>query len=315
MAEFDLIDRIRRRVIARGDVMLGIGDDAALLTPPYGTQLAVATDTLNIGVHFPSDTAPADIGWKALAVNLSDLAAMGAAPAWCSLSLSMLDDDVVWLDGFLDGFSTLAARHEVALIGGDTTRGPLSICVSVIGFVEPGAALRRDGAKPGDDVWVSGTLGDAAAALALWRAGKVMPDALRHRLDRPTPRVALGRALIGIAHAGIDVSDGLLADLGHVANASAVGIEIEIDRLPASSALIALAADDEQRRRWQATGGDDYELCFTASIEQRARIDALSDALALPLTRIGSAWDGKGVQAIANGRPWQSTQSGYLHFS
>ncbi|TZF89928.1 thiamine-phosphate kinase, partial [Cognatilysobacter lacus] len=161
--EFDLIARIRDRAVSRDDVILGIGDDAALLAVPVGRQLVVAMDTLNEGVHFPVATRAADVGWKSLAVNLSDLAAMGATPAWCVLSLSLPAPDAHWLDGFLDGFSELARLHRVALVGGDTTRGPLSICIAVHGFVEPGRALRRDGARVGDDVWVSGTLGDAAA--------------------------------------------------------------------------------------------------------------------------------------------------------
>jgi thiamine-monophosphate kinase len=164
-AEFDLIDRIRARVAQRGDVIVGIGDDAAVLQVPVGKQLVIATDTLNAGVHFPHDTAPADIGWKALAVNLSDLAAMGAQPAWCTLSLSLPAADAGWVDAFLDGFLELATHHGVALVGGDTTRGPLSIGVTVHGFVEPGRALIRHAAKVGDEVWVSGTLGDAAGAL------------------------------------------------------------------------------------------------------------------------------------------------------
>ncbi|KGO99126.1 thiamine-phosphate kinase, partial [Novilysobacter defluvii] len=196
MAEFDLIDRIRRRIPARADVALGIGDDAALLQVPAGRQLVVCADTLNEGIHFPAGTAAADIGWKALAVNLSDLAAMGAEPAWCTLSLSLPAPDVAWLDAFLDGFLELAALHRVALVGGDTTRGPLSVSVTAHGFVEPGRALLRGGAGVGEDIWVSGTLGDAAAALALLEQGA--PDALRQRLDRPTPRVELGRALAGI---------------------------------------------------------------------------------------------------------------------
>ena len=216
VAEFDLIARIRARAATRGDVILGIGDDAALLQPPAGMQLVVAMDTLNSGVHFPPETAAADIGWKALAVNLSDLAAMGAQPAWCTLSLSLPDADAGFVDGFVDGFLELAERHGVALVGGDTTRGPLSVCVTVHGFVEPGTALRRAGARAGDEIWISGTVGDAAAALAQWRAGRGADAALRSRLDRPIPRVALGRALRGIASSCIDVSDGLAADLGHI---------------------------------------------------------------------------------------------------
>ena len=198
IAEFDLIARIRARAGSRGDVVLGIGDDAALLQPPAGMQLVVAMDTLNSGVHFPPATAPADIGWKALAVNLSDLAAMGALPAWCTLSLSLPEASDAFVDGFLDGFLELARQHDVALVGGDTTRGPLSVCVTAHGLVEPGMALRRDGARVGDEIWVSGTLGDAAGALAQWQSAGDGDALLRARLDRPTPRVALGRALRGL---------------------------------------------------------------------------------------------------------------------
>lgn len=315
MAEFSLIERIRRRAAAREDVVLGIGDDAALLRVPPGRELAVAMDTLNAGVHFPDGTAAADVGWKALAVNLSDLAAMGAEPAWCTLSLSLPQADAAWLDGFLDGFLELAAAHRVALVGGDTTRGPLSVCVTVHGLIEPGSALRRDGARVGDAVWVSGTLGDAAGALRQWQQQGVGVDpALRDRLDRPTPRVALGRALRGIAHAAIDVSDGLLADLGHVCAASGLAAEIELDALPCSAALAA-AFDRDTRRALQAAGGDDYELCFTAPAEASAAIGALARALALPLARIGRTVEGAGVRALtADGTPWQPARAGYEHF-
>lgn len=314
--EFDLIERIRARAGTRNDVVLGIGDDAALLAPPLGMQLVVATDTLNIGVHFPPETSAYDIGWKALAVNLSDLAAMGAQPAWCSLSLSMPHADGEWVYAFIDGFSALASMHDVALIGGDTTRGPLSICVSVIGFVDPGRALRRDGAQVGDDIWVSGTLGDAAAALSLWQSGKSTPDALRTRLDQPTPRIELGRALSGIAHACIDVSDGLLADLGHICTASGVGAEIDVDALPASSELRAVALNDaDALRHWQATGGDDYELCFTVSAND---YDAVLDAASLlgtTTTRIGRVTATEGMRALQEGIEWRPSSTGHEHFS
>jgi thiamine-monophosphate kinase len=309
--EFDLIARIRSRVgEARSDVLLGIGDDAALLQVPAGMQLVVAMDTLNAGVHFPVDTAPADIGWKALAVNLSDLAAMGALPAWCTLSLSLPAAEADFVDGFLDGFLALAGQHDVALVGGDTTRGPLSVCVTAHGLVERGTALRRAGACAGDDLWVSGTLGDAAAALMQWQAGDAIDPALRARLDRPTPRLALGRALRGMASACIDVSDGLLADLGHLCAASGVGAEVEVDALPASAALRA-AFDGDTRRRLQATGGDDYELCFSASPAQREAIVALAGT-----TRIGRIVPGAGMRAMtADGTAWQPTRAGYQHFA
>ena len=311
--EFDLIARIRARVGTRDDVVLGIGDDAALLAPPPGLQLVVTADTLNAGVHFPHDTAPADIGWKSLAVNLSDLAAMGAAPAWCTLSLSLPQPDAAWIDGFLDGFLDLAGEHGIALVGGDTTRGPLSISVTAMGLVEPGRALRRDGARVGDDVWVTGTLGDAAGGLARL-SGEQVP-ALRARLDHPSPRVDAGRALRGIATACVDVSDGLLADLGHIASRSGVAAQVEVDALPMSEALRA-AFDEATRAAMQASGGDDYELCFTAPMDARERVEALSSQLGLRITRIGRMAAGEGVQAVrADGRPWSSARRGYDHFA
>lgn len=314
-SEFDLIARIRARVAGRDDVILGIGDDAALLSVPSGRQLVVAMDTLNVGVHFPADTAPADIGWKALAVNLSDLAAMAAMPAWCTLSLSLPQSDAAWVDGFLDGFLALAAQHDVALVGGDTTRGPLSVCVTAQGFVEPRGALLRSGACVGDDVWITGTLGDAAAALRQWQAGESMTPALRARLDRPTPRVAAGLTLAGIAHACIDVSDGLLADLGHVCRASRVGAELDVDTLPASEALLA-AFDVAARRELQATGGDDYELCFTAPKTARLAVEDAMRACDVPATRIGriTADAGNIVLHDVEGAPWSPSRAGYVHF-
>ena len=315
IAEFDLVARIRARAGARGDVVLGIGDDAALLLPPAGMQLAAAMDTLNAGVHFPLETAPADIGWKALAVNLSDLAAMGALPAWCTLSLSLPDADAMFVDGFLDGFLALAQQHEVMLVGGDTTRGPLSVCVTAHGFVEPGTALRRDGARVGDDIWASGTLGDAAAALAQWKSGVDHDAFLRRRLDRPTPRVALGRALRGIATSCIDVSDGLLADLGHVCEASCVGAQVDVDALPASEAL-RISFDAERCRLLRATGGDDYELCFTAPADARDGVPHAAAAAGVRLSRIGRVIEGPGVTArMAGGGAWSASAPGWRHFA
>jgi thiamine-monophosphate kinase len=313
--EFDLIARIRARCVVRPDVLLGIGDDAALLSPPPGLALAVAMDTLNAGVHFPEATSAADIGWKALAANLSDLAAMGAQPAWCTLSLCLPEADVAWVEAFLDGFLELADAHGVALVGGDTTRGPLTVCATVHGVVEADRALRRSGARNGDEVWASGTLGDAAGALAQLQAGGAVDPSLRMRLDRPTPRVALGRALRGIASACIDVSDGLLADLGHVCAASGVGAEVELDALPASAALRS-AFGIGPARVLQATGGDDYELCFTAAQALRADVVGAGNAAGVHVERIGRIVEGAGVLVRdAGGDPWTPARTGYAHFA
>jgi thiamine-monophosphate kinase len=239
---------------------------------------------------------------------------MGAQPAWCTLSLSLPGSDASWVDGFLDGFLALADQHGVALVGGDTTRGPLSICVTVHGFVDEDAALRRDGARPGDDIWVSGSLGDGAGALALWRDGRPVDPWLRMRLDRPSPRVALGLALAGVAHAAIDVSDGLLADLAHVCDASGVGAELDVDALPASSALHA-SFDEAARRELQAGGGDDYELCFTATADRRDAIARIARETAIDVTRVGGIVAGSGVRArLADGSEWRSMQAGFVHF-
>ena len=328
MAEFDLIESIRARAAAREGVLLGIGDDAALLQVPPGHELVVTADTLNAGVHFPADAAPADIGWKSLAVNLSDLAAMGASPAWCTLSLSLPADDAGWLGGFLDGFFGLADAHAIALVGGDTTRGPLSIAVTAMGRVESGRALRRDGARVGDEVWVTGTLGDAAAALvlegharsplqgtSLSAADVAAGAALRARLARPTPRVAAGRALAGLAHGCVDVSDGLLADLGHVCARSGVGAEVEVALLPASPALLAACTDPGLRAALQAGGGDDYELCFTAPPGAREAVARALSRAGVAGTRIGRIVAGSDVRALAaGGGPWQPPRAGYVHF-
>lgn len=313
--EFDLIARIRSRARLRKDVATGIGDDAAVLRPAAGHELVVTTDVLNEGVHFRASHPPADIGWKALAVNLSDLAAMGAEPAWCTLSLTLPEPDAAWCDAMLDGFFELAGLHHVALVGGDTTRGPLALGVTAIGQVRCGQALRRDTARPGDEVWVSGTVGDAAAALAMEQGGR-QPDPFLHgRLLRPSPRVALGAALRGTAHACIDLSDGLVSDLGHVCSASGAGAEIIAASLPASPELQAAWPDDPTRWTWQASGGDDYELCFTAPPEARERVVAAAEATGTPVTRIGTITQAPGVRFVdPSGRPWSPSRSGYQHF-
>ncbi|PZP64054.1 MAG: thiamine-phosphate kinase [Pseudoxanthomonas spadix] len=312
-SEFDLIARIRARAGTRDDVVLGIGDDAALLAMPPGMALVVTADTLNAGVHFFPDVAPADLGWKALAVNLSDLAAMGARPAWCTLSLSLPQADPAWIEGFLDGFCDLAARHGIALVGGDTTRGPLSVSITAMGHVEAGHALRRDGARVGDEIWVTGTPGDAAAALQSLLSGAAVDRALRARLDRPTPRVEAGRGLLGVASACVDISDGLLADLGHLCRRSGVGAQVQLEQLPVSRALAGFRP--QLRWAWQAGGGDDYELCFTAAPQRADEVQAALDFAGVPGARIGRIVAGQGVQALdAAGALWQAPRVGYDHF-
>ena len=312
--EFALIDRIRARVAGRADVVLGIGDDAALLQVPPGHQLVVTTDTLVAGVHFPLDTPVADLGWKALAVNLSDLAAMGAAPAWVSLALTLPQADADWVDDFLDGFLELADLHHLSLVGGDTTRGPLSVTITAHGLVPDGQALRRDGARPGDDVWVTGTLGDAAGALAQHVAGGAYSAKLRYRLDRPTPRVDAGLALRGVATAAIDVSDGLLADLGHVLAASGAGARLDLGRLPTSRTL---ADHFDERRRWelQLAGGDDYELCFTAPPHAALAIEQALAGFDTGATVIGHVVAGHGIVCTTpDGDAYAPPATGYDHF-
>ena len=327
MSEFDLIDLIRARCArTRADVRLGIGDDAALLAVPSGQLLAVSTDTLVEGVHFPRSTSACDIGWKALAVNLSDLAAMGATPAWASLALTMPAATRDWVEAFADGFSALAGEFDLALVGGDTTQGPLSITVTVHGFVPDDAALRRAGARVGDGVFVTGTLGDAAAGLRCARrthgatdssaANVRARESLIARLNRPQPRVAQGLVLRGRAHACIDVSDGLVADLGHICVASCVGAVIDAERLPASPALLAFCALSDERHMLQLSGGDDYELCFTAP---DAPATVLLEDLARSgcgATRIGTVVAGTGVQVRdAAGIVIDVARAGWQHFA
>lgn len=318
--EFALIERIARRTRARADIVLGIGDDAALLQPAPGQQLAVTADTLNAGVHFPAESAPADIGWKALAANLSDLAAMGAVPAWCTLSLSLPQAEGDWLDAFADGLFALADASGIAVVGGDTTRGPLSISITAMGQVPAAQALRRDGARVGDDIWVSGHPGEAAGALRLWQQGRldvrgVVADAaherLRQRLQRPMPRLSLGLALRTCAHAAADVSDGLLADLGHIASRSGVAAVLQADAMPLSAAL-RTALGDAAALDCALRGGDDYELCFTAAPERRQAVQALAADLALPLARIGMIAEGRGVHCEGDAG---AGRSGYRHFA
>jgi len=313
-SEFDLITRyFRQRGPRRDEVQLGIGDDAALIEPPVGRQLVATVDTLVAGHHFPTHTAAADIGYKALAVNLSDLAAMGATPAWATLALTLPAVDEAWLQDFADGFFTLADDYQVALVGGDTTRGPLSVTVQVQGYVSPGQALCRAAAVPGQALFVSGTLGDAAAALHQLQTQGKADAGLLVRLNRPQPRVALGQALAGMAAAAIDISDGLLADLEHILTASGCGATLWTEDLPASSALQALPA--RQRLDYQCRGGDDYELCFSVAPAQRTALLARLQQQSIPVTEIGivEAQAGLRCQSPDGSITTPSTQ-GFDHF-
>ena len=321
--EFSLIERIRSLTEqSRDDVRFGIGDDAAVLAVPTGQELAVAIDTLVEGMHFPRGTSAVDIGWKALAVNLSDLAAMGATPAWALLALTLPEPDQAFVEGLAEGFAQLAKPHRLALVGGDTTRGPLSISVAVHGFVAPGQALMRSGAKVGDAVLVTGTLGDAAAGLhalahpfAVEEQRSDARDLLVARLNRPTPQLAAGSALRDLAHACIDVSDGLIADLGHICTASGVGAEIDASLLPLSPSLIAIY-DDASAQQFALTGGDDYELCFTVPMNRLADVQSDLSRLGCGVTRIGRIVEGQGVSVRGVDGQWLETgQAGWNHFA
>jgi len=294
-AEFDLIRRHFQRTAlpAHPTVALGIGDDCALLQPSPGCQLAISSDMLVEGCHFFPDVAPEALGQKALAVNLSDLAAMGARPLGFTLALALPRVDDTWLAAFSRGLFALADAHACPLVGGDTTRGPLNLCITIFGELQPGQALRRDAAEVGDDLYLSGAVGEARLALELlrdtpWATTHSAPDALlrlRERLERPTPRVALGQALAGLAHAAIDVSDGLAGDLGHILRASGAGAAIELGALPLPTDLAGLP--EALRLECLLHGGDDYELLFTAAPGDRERVLSAARASQTPVHRIG----------------------------
>jgi thiamine-monophosphate kinase len=321
MDEFELIRRYFAELTPpRADVALGIGDDAALLTPPRGHEVVVTTDTLIAGRHFPDDTDAQGVGWKALAVNLSDLAAMGAEPRWFTLALTLRMADPEWLAGFAAGLGALAREAGVALVGGDTTQGPLSITITAMGTVPAGKALRRSGAKAGDSICVTGTLGDAALALRLGQgeaggrgeARSADLENLRVRLNRPSPRVAAGAVLRDLAHAAIDLSDGLAGDLSHILDASGVGAEIRAGKLPMSKAFKNLS-EPVDRLELQVAGGDDYELCVCLPPEN---VGKLRKRLDVPLTEIGRIVKGKALTVLdAKGKKLAIAPFGYRHFS
>jgi thiamine-monophosphate kinase len=316
MTEFDLIRRYFTRPTP--DALLGVGDDAALLKVSEGNMLAVSSDMLISGTHFLPDTDPFMLGHKTLAVNLSDMAAMGAQPRWATLAISLPAVDETWLENFSAGFFALAAQSGVELIGGDTTRGPLNLCVTILGEIPHGAALLRSGAKVGDEIWVSGRLGDAALALAhlqgrITLSGSQISSCVQS-LQQPQPRVALGLALRGLANSAVDISDGLLADLGHILDSSAVAAEIGLMLLPVSS-LMSHYVQQPMGRHFVLSGGDDYELCFTAPVMHHAEIKSIGVRLELPLTCIGKVVAGRGcIVHDASGNLINMDNGGYDHF-
>jgi thiamine-monophosphate kinase len=320
MGEFDLIERYFKRPARRNP--LGVGDDCALLQPAPGMQLAVSTDLLVEGRHFLSTVDPRALGHKALAVNLSDLAACGAQPLAFTLSLALSSVDEAWLSGFSQGLFALADVHGCELVGGDTTRGPLAINITVFGEVPAGQALLRSGARAGDDLWVSGTLGDARLALEAFRGTLSLPqvvfEAARQRLERPEPRVALGLALRGIASAAIDVSDGLLGDVGHVLQRSNVGATVEAACTRGLLAALGqgLVLEDARVEELVFAGGDDYELAFTASPRHRADVEAAGRDSATRVTRIGSMTAETGLRLVdAHGQQLARRFAGFDHFA
>ncbi|MHB8427728.1 MAG: thiamine-phosphate kinase [Acidiferrobacterales bacterium] len=318
MNEFELIrNYFARQPVRRSDVAVAIGDDAAVLDPPGGCQLAVSTDMLVSGVHFPEDTAPVAVGHKALAVNLSDLAAMGASPAWFTLNLSLPAADPGWLEGFCSGLFGLAGPFGLQLVGGDTTRGPLTIGIQITGFVPRGQALLRSGAQPGDDIYVTGWLGDAALGLMCLHEKLHLPDAERarviQRLERPVPRVHEGEALRGLASACIDISDGLAADLGHVLEASGTGASIELVALPLSP--VYLAVRDQVGWDPAVARGDDYELCFTVPPQRRLMLETQAERFGCGLRRIGVIEAQLGLRLLEpSGALYRPDRQGFDHF-
>jgi thiamine-monophosphate kinase len=319
-AEFDLIRRYFTRPTTH--TALGVGDDAALLQPTPGMQLAVSSDTLVSGIHFFPATDPTDLGWKTLAVNLSDLAAMGAQPRWATLALTLPQADESWLTAFAAGFFACAKAYATDLVGGDTTRGPLAMTVTIMGEVPTGAAITRSGGQAGDDIWISGHPGLAALGLAALQgkiplAGAPLEAALA-ALHHPLPRIELGLALRGIAHAMLDVSDGLIGDLGHLCARAGCGALLDPDALPCAP-LLAAGADAPCAQRCLLAGGDDYELLFSAHPDQRETVNALAHRLKLPLHRIGHLTpltpDGGAIRlSTGNGGSQDIDISGYDHF-
>ncbi|MGV0949872.1 MAG: thiamine-phosphate kinase [Azonexus sp.] len=318
--EFALIDKYFTR--ATPSAILGPGDDCALLQPTPGKQLAITTDMLVAGTHFLPDTDPQNLGWKALAVNLSDLAAMGATPRWALLAGSLPTVDEPWIAAFAAGFFACAAEYGVDIVGGDTTRGPLNLCITALGECDPGKALRRDGAQAGDLIWVSGRPGLASLGLAQLQSRIALPEPWNRlcvgALEKPRPRVALGQALVGVASAAIDVSDGLLADLGHIGERSGLAAAVQLVQLPHLPKGESYDADLRRLAlECQLTGGDDYELCFTTPPGQTNAVSEIAARLELPLWCIGSMLEGRAGEVTVfdpDGNPIEFPRRGYDHF-
>ena len=317
MDEFTIIHKyFTRQPVRREDVAVGIGDDAAVTIPLPGKNLVCTTDMLVQGVHFPETTEPYAVGYKSLAVNLSDLAAMGAQPAWLTLSLSLPHVDPNWIEAFSTGFHELAEAHHCQLIGGDTVRGPMAVCVQAMGYVDPGQAICRSGATVGDDIYVSGYLGDACLGLKALNGEVSLTEGERkyavHRLHYPSPRVALGQSIKRIAHAAIDLSDGLYKDLGHIALASKTAAHIDLDLVPVSETY----SKHKSEIGWEPAlcGGDDYELCFITPAGMDDQVEAIERQLKVPIKKIGTIGSGEGVKATHDGIEFVPRQAGHDHF-
>ena len=318
MTEFEIIKKyFASRSIKRADVIESIGDDAAIVAVPKNQQLVITTDTLIAGRHFPHETSPFDIGHKSLAVNLSDLAAMGATPHWVTMALTLPKADEVWIKHFCDGFFELAHRYQVELIGGDLTEGPLSITIQALGCIPAQKALLRKGAKPSDLLYVTGTLGDAGLALKCLKEKHSLDPAYKEmifaKLNRPEPCVEIGEKLRGIAHAAIDISDGLAADLKHILEKSGVGAILHVDQLPLSEALIH-SLSHEEAIALALTSGDDYELCFTVPENNRLALENIFSTLSCRLTCVGKITKEKNLSMYDQGKKYHGPRFGYQHF-
>ena len=316
MDEFEIIRRYFQRETSDKDIRVGIGDDGAVLIPSPDRDLISVVDTLVSGIHFPETLAPEDIGYRAVAVNLSDVAAMGARPRWMTLALTLASSEPAWLDGFARGLFEAADEQQLALVGGDTTRGTETvISVQIIADIDPGKAMTRDGAQPGDAIYVTGTVGDAAAGLSILQSGLPGSDDVDYligRFMRPAARVEVGAVISDFAHATIDLSDGLYTDLEKLLVASSVAGSIELADIPLSAHLTNLM-DEDDALRFALGGGDDYELCFAASATED-KIGEISERTGIAITRIGQVAKGSGLQCTRNGNEYDYQDTGYRHF-